>query len=212
MDCRQIAGLLLGSGRQSEWPLRCELGYGIIRSRLLLLRHRFCVPTMISSESPAAPPSDNRRSWLLAIVACTTGLLTALLGLVLVGVGMGFANATASGTGMAAVFVGLWTSLAGRGISRCRRVTYLGLSLGWLWLLIRFVWDWPATAASGIVVLFLVPALSVPLVAIWLVLVTVAGFAGAVRSWRMIPHKRQLPPSRGPCDRAGERGEATGRR
>jgi hypothetical protein len=126
----------------------------------------------------------------LAIVAGAAGLLTALLGFVLAGVGMGFANATASGTGMAAVFVGLWTSLAGRGISRCRRVTYLGLSLAWLWLLIRFVWDWPATASSGIVVLFLVPALSVPLVAIWLILVTVAGFAGAVRSWRMIRHGR----------------------
>ena len=113
MDCWQIAGLLLGSGRQSESPLRCELGYGIIRSRLLLLRHRFCVPTMISSESPAAPPSNHRRSWLLAIVACAAGLLTALLGFVLAGVGMGFANATASGTGMAAVFVGLWTSWPG---------------------------------------------------------------------------------------------------
>ncbi len=145
---------------------------------------------MISSESPAAPQSNHRRSWLLAIVACTAGLLTALLGFVLAGVGMGFANATASGTGMAAVFVGLWTSLAGRGISRCRRVTYLGLSLGWLWLLIRIVWDWPATASSGIVVLFLVPALSVPLIAIWLVLVTVAGFAGAVRCWKMVRHGR----------------------
>jgi len=156
---------------------------------------RFCVPSMISSESPGAPQSTHRRWWLGAIVACIAGLVTALLGFVLAGVGMGFANATASGTGMAAVSVGVWTVLAAKGIAGGRRATYLGLSLGWLWLLIRIIWDWPATASSGIVLLMLVPALSVPLVAVWLVLVTVAGLAGAVRSWRMIRHGRPSAPN-----------------
>lgn len=149
---------------------------------------------MISSESPAAPQATHRRWWLGAIVACMAGLVTALLGFVLAGLGMGFANATASGTGMAAVLVGLWTVLAAKGIAWGRRATYLGLSLGWLWLLIRIIWDWPATASSGIVLLLLVPALSVPLVAVWLVLVTVAGLAGAVRSWRMIRRGRPSAP------------------
>lgn len=134
----------------------------------------------------AAPTVNRRRSWLLAIVACITGLLTALLGFVVAGVGMGFANATASGTGIAAVVLGLWTSLAARGISGRRPVTYLGLGLGWLWLLIRIVRDWPATASSGIVVLLLVPALSVPAIAIWLILVILTGFVGALRCWQIV--------------------------
>lgn len=139
------------------------------------------------TEPDKEPSSDaslsQPRSQWLAICALVAGAETIVLGLVLLGVGMGFANATACGTGAAGMVVGLWTMLATRGIARRRLATYLGLGLAWLWLAGRIVIDFPATFASGIVLLFLVPAVGVPLGLTWLVLVAFGGLAGLVRLW-----------------------------
>jgi hypothetical protein len=131
------------------------------------------------SDVPAPQP----RSRWLAICALVAGAVTILLGLVLLGVGMGFANATACGTGAAGMVVGLWSMLAARGVARRHLATYIGLGLAWLWLVGRIVIDFPATAASGIVVLFLIPMVGVPLGLTWLLLVVSGGLAGLIRLW-----------------------------
>ena len=130
----------------------------------------------------------NRPAWWLAGFGLGAGLLTLLTGLGLAAIGMGFVNATASGTGMAGGVVGVWTAVAVRGLWRRRPVTLVGLALGWLWLVIRIVVDWPATAVGGVVVLFLTPSVSVPMGTAWLMTSTVflgllgAGCIGLIRN------------------------------
>lgn len=123
-------------------------------------------------EHPAAPPTlpaEGERSgrWL-PLLAVTTGLLSVPLGLGLAAIGMGFANATASGTGMALVFVGVWTALAVRGLRSRRWQTLLGLSVAWLLLAGRIFFDFPATGMSLLLALFLLPLITLPLGVAWL--------------------------------------------
>ena len=143
--------------------------------------------------SAGANTEGGRRSIPLALGTVVVGLLTVLVGLVLFGMGMGFSNATASGTGAAGIVVGLWMVLAVRGVARRRLVTFVGLGLAWAWLIGRAVVDLPATATSAIVVVSLLPAVSLPVVLVWVVLVVLVGVVvlvraiGAYRRWRRAP-------------------------
>jgi hypothetical protein len=127
----------------------------------------------------------------LAVGTVGVGLLTALVGFVVFGVGMGFANCTASGTGAAAFGVGVWMVLAARGVARRRLATLVGLGLAWAWLLLRVGIDFPAVVSSFVVVAFLLPAVSVPVVLAWVVSVLLVGavglrrMIGAYRRWRL---------------------------
>ena len=132
-------------------------------------------------DPPGKVPEPPPRSRWLAISALAAGVATILLGLAVFGMGMGFANATACGTGAAGMVVGLWTMLAARGVARRRLLTYVGLSLAWLWLAGRIVVDFSATVASGLVLVFLVPMVGVPLGLTWLVLAAAGGAAGLIR-------------------------------
>ena len=138
----------------------------------------------IQEPSGKAREPQPRSRWL-AISALAAGVVTILLGLAIFGMGMGFANATACGTGAAGTVVGLWTMSAARGVARRRLLTYVGLGLAWLWLVGRIVVDFAATAASVLVLVFLVPAIGVPVGLTWLVLVAVGGLAGVSRLWRI---------------------------
>jgi hypothetical protein len=148
-------------------------------------------PEEPSSNVPAPQP----RSRWLALCALVTGVETILLGLAILGTGLGFANATAAGTGAAAMVVGLWTLLAARGVARRRPVTYVGLGLAWLWLVGRIAVDFSATAASGIVMLLLIPTVGVPLGLTWFVLVAAGGLAGLIRLGAMLRRGRSDPGS-----------------
>ena len=139
----------------------------------------------------AANAEGRRRSVLLAVLTAIAGLLTALAGFVLFGMGMGFANCTASGTGAAAFMVGLWMVLAARGVARRRLSTFVGLGLAWAWLIGRVAADFPAVATSLVVVAFLLPSVSIPIVLAWAVSLLLAATAGlirmigAYRRWRL---------------------------
>jgi hypothetical protein len=144
-----------------------------------------------------APAGGNaggrRRSRLLAVGTVLAGLLTAVVGFVLFGMGMGFSNATASGVGAAGFVVGLWMVLAVRGVARRRLATFVGLGAAWAWVIGCAAVNFPAVVVSGVVVVFLIPAISVPVALAWallLVLVAAGGLVrmiGAYRHWRRTP-------------------------
>jgi hypothetical protein len=117
----------------------------------------------------------------LAALTVVAGLMTALVGFVVFGIAAGFANCTAGGTGVAALFVGLWMVFAVRGIAQRRLATFVGLALAWAWLVGRTVTDFPAVAGSFIIVVFLLPTVGLPVVLAWLVTLLLAGAAGLVR-------------------------------
>ena len=145
-----------------------------------------------SEVSESVPPRiAGPRSPILAIWSALTGILTAFVGLGLIGLGMGFANATAAGTGGAAVLVGLWTLFAVRGIARRRPATFLGLGLAWVWLFGRIAVDFPATAISIITALFLAPQVVVPLVVLWVSSVFICGIVGLTRGWGIWRRSRE---------------------
>jgi hypothetical protein len=151
-----------------------------------------------SAPGPRVQPA--RRSRLLAATTVVAGLLTALLGFVVFGVGMGFANATAAGSGAAAFIVGLWMVLAVRGVARRRLSTYIGLTLAWVWLIARVVADFPAVMSSFILVVFLLSAVTVPVVIAWVIAVVLAGAGGLVRlvgAWRQWRCDRAAGAARG---------------
>jgi hypothetical protein len=146
----------------------------------------------------AGPPegaarAGRRRSLILAFGIVAAGLMTAVVGFFLFGVGMGFANATASGTGAAGIGVGLWMVMAVRGVARRRLATFVGLGLAWAWLIVRAAMDLPAVAVSGIVVVFLIPAVSVPVLLAWAAAVAAVGagcmvrMIGSLVRWRRGP-------------------------
>lgn len=146
--------------------------------------------TIAASKRPAR--------WL-AVFGLASGLLTMVMGLGLALIGIGFVNATASGTGMAGFGVGLWTVLACRGLWRRRPITFVGLTLAWLWLLGRVGFDWLATAVSAVVVLFLLPMVSVPLGGIWALASTVfLGLLGA-SGVRSIRQQKREPAAAAPA-------------
>jgi hypothetical protein len=125
-------------------------------------------PTEIETTGHAAPRLP--RSLVLATLGVMVGLLTLLIGFVVFGMGVGFCNATAAGTGAAAMFVGLWTALAARGLAIRRPVTFLGLGIAWTWLAGRIVFDFPATVISTVVVASLAAPISVPIGLAWFIL------------------------------------------
>lgn len=149
-------------------------------------------PATRDGAAAAGASSDGRRrSLLLAVGTVVGGLLTAFVGFVVFGMGMGFANCTACGSGAAGFVVGLWMVLAARGVARRRLATFVGLGLAWAWLIGRVVTDFPAVASSLVVVVFLLPAVGVPVVLAWaasVLLTAVAGLVraiGAYRRWRL---------------------------
>ena len=156
-------------------------------------------PGGTASEARRQIPPDGataqgrRRSALLAVGTVVAGLLTGLVGFVMFGMGMGFSNATAGGTGAAGLGVGLWMVLAVRGVARRRLSTFIGLGLAWAWLIGRVVVDLPAVVVSGVVMVFLLSAVAVPVVLAWIVSVVLAGVGGLVRMigayrlWRRAP-------------------------
>jgi len=145
--------------------------------------------------SAGANAKGGRRSIPLALGGVVAGLLTVVVALVLFGMGMGFSNATASGTGAAGMVVGLWMVLAARGVARRRLVTFVGLGLAWAWVIGRAVVDLPATSTSAIVVMALVPAVSLPIVLVWVISVVVVGVVGLVRAIGAYRRWRRAPPA-----------------
>lgn len=139
--------------------------------------------TLAAMELPIPP----RSPWLSAL-GVIAGLLSIGFGLGTAAMGMGFANATASGTGAAMLVLGLWMLAATRGIFRRRPLTYIGLSLGWAWLWVRLVLDFPATGSSLIVALFLLPAVTLPLGVLWAICALLTSAALWVRASRLVRH------------------------
>jgi hypothetical protein len=112
--------------------------------------------------------------------------MSALVGLAVALVGLGFANSTACGTGMGLAFTGAWMMLAVRGISRRRSLTYCGLGLAWVWLVARFVMDFPAVGSAAVLFLFLIPLISLPIGLVWAALTLAFGIGGVTRLIRIL--------------------------
>ncbi len=140
--------------------------------------------TKTTDSATATEQPHPRFSMWPAAGSVATGFLTLVIGGTLALLGMGFGNSSACGTGAAAGVVGIWTVLATRGVLRRSLPSLAGLALAWGWLLIRGFVDWPATASSAVVVLFLLPAVSVPLIVLWIVLVFVCGATGLTHLYR----------------------------
>lgn len=133
----------------------------------------------------AAPPVCQPPARLLPILGISAGVTTLLVGLGMFLIGMGFANVSASGTGTAAIFVGIWTVLATRNLRRNRPGTLVCLAVAWMWMVVRFVWDSTGTVSTLVVVLFALPAISIPLAMGWIAASVAFGVGLTRRLYRL---------------------------
>ena len=147
---------------------------------------------LLSDGTQPASPAANRSRWL-AILCLAAGALSLIVGASVALAGLGFANATACGSGLGLAVTGVWMMLAYKGLSRRRRLTYLGLGLAWTWLFVRIFLDFPAVGSAAILFLFLIPGISLPIGLMWALLVLASGLGGVTRLARML-RGREIGP------------------
>jgi len=117
----------------------------------------------------------------IRLLGAAAGIVNILVGLALAVVGLGFANSTGCGTGIGFAFVGIWMVLSSKAVSQGRQTTLIGLAVAWVWLTVRVVMDFPAVASSMVLFLFLIPAPSLSVGGIWILLTIVWGVLMASR-------------------------------